>query len=201
MARLKLTCDGRSWLFAASLVLGLGLMGGFGRILEKCARMSIETLDHFALNGDAHAAQYSLIAQSLLNVALEDLDKREMRERMMRTENSSLLFGLVPANAAASGVASPQGLSTSSTVTSLTDVVPAGVSHDRPFHALNSVPATSSPRMLGDMDSAYLGLSESLLHTPEGGFWSGGFDEDAGSALNLFPLLDTGGGIDLAHYL
>ncbi|KAJ3496663.1 hypothetical protein NLG97_g2491 [Lecanicillium saksenae] len=84
-----------SWLFAASLVLGVGLLGGFGRILEKYTRMSIQTLDHFAQT-DGHAAQYSLIAQSLLTTALEDLERRELQERMRRTESSSQLFGLMP---------------------------------------------------------------------------------------------------------
>lgn len=182
-------------------------MGGFGRILERYSRMSIQALDHFAMAGDGHAAQYSLVAQSLLKVALEELDKREMRERLARSENSSLLFGLVPP---AAGDATPvpqqqqyqqyQQQNMQTTTLPMDASIAAAAGPDRPFHSLNTVPATSSPRMLGEMDSAYLGLSESLLHTPEGGFWNGGFDGDAGSALNLFPLMDAGGGIDLAHY-
>lgn len=194
-------------------MLGVGLMGGFGRILERYSRMSIQALDHFARAGDGHAAQYSLVAQSLLKVALEELEKREMRERLARSENSSLLFGLVPH---AAGDAVPvqvqqqhqqqqqvqyqQQQQQTTTMPMDASLQLATSAQDRPFHSLNTVPATSSPRMLGEMDSAYLGLSESLLHTPEGGFWNGGFDGDAGSALNLFPLMDAGGGIDLAHY-
>ncbi|KJZ75479.1 hypothetical protein HIM_05175 [Hirsutella minnesotensis 3608] len=83
-----------SWLFASSLVLGVGLLGGFGRILEKYSRMSIQCLDHFAKT-DGHAAQYSLIAQSLLATALEHLERQELEERLRRTESSSQLFGLL----------------------------------------------------------------------------------------------------------
>lgn len=85
----------RSWLFASSLVLGLGLLGGFGRIIEKYCRASIAALEYFA-EADAHAVQYSLIAKSLLNTALAYLEKREMQDRLRRTESSSQLFGLIP---------------------------------------------------------------------------------------------------------
>ncbi|EAA30193.2 hypothetical protein GE21DRAFT_10508 [Neurospora crassa] len=84
-----------SWLFASSLVLGLGLLGGFGRIIEKYCRASIAALEYFA-EADAHAVQYSLIAKSLLNTALVYLEKREMQDRLRRTESSSQLFGLIP---------------------------------------------------------------------------------------------------------
>ncbi len=66
----------RSWLFASSLILGLGLLGGFGRIIEKYSRTSITALEYFAKN-DAHAMQYSLIANSMLVTALQYLDKKE----------------------------------------------------------------------------------------------------------------------------
>ncbi|KAH8900952.1 hypothetical protein GQ53DRAFT_604734, partial [Thozetella sp. PMI_491] len=84
-----------SWLFASSLVLGLGLLGGFGRIIEKYCGSSIAALEHFA-QSDAHAMQYSLIAKSLLSTALQYLDKKETQERLRRTESSSQLFGLIP---------------------------------------------------------------------------------------------------------
>ncbi|KAF0642310.1 hypothetical protein FPSE5266_04048 [Fusarium pseudograminearum] len=87
-----------SWLFASSLVLGIGLLGGFGRVLEKYTRMAIHALDHCS-NHDTHAGQYSLIAQSLLATSLEHLEKRELAERQRRTENSSQLFGLIPSDA------------------------------------------------------------------------------------------------------
>jgi hypothetical protein len=55
---------------------------------------------------------------------------------------------------------------------------------------------------LAEIDSSFLGLTESMMHTPDNNYWNGtmGSDGDAGSALNLFPLLEAGGGIDLAHY-
>lgn len=84
-----------SWLFAASLVLGLGLLGGFGRVIEKHCRASIAALDYFA-ESDAHALQYSLIAKSLLATALEYLERRETMERSRRTESSAKIFGLLP---------------------------------------------------------------------------------------------------------
>ncbi|KAI9170763.1 Filamentous growth regulator [Paramyrothecium foliicola] len=204
----------RSWLFASSLVLGVGLLGGFGRILEKYTRMSIQALDHFAKN-DTHATQYSLIAQSLLTTALEYLERRELQERMRRTESSSQLFGLIPHETRAAGTSSParhyrsagmvgsQGASpatTSTTTPRNRDIL------DRSFlqqnHQLGAQGPTSPPR-LGDIDTAFLGLTESLLQTPDANYWNGNFgnDGDMGSALNLFPLLDAGGGIDLAHYL
>lgn len=232
-----------SWLFASSLVLGVGLLGGFGRILEKYTRMSIQALDHFA-QSDGHAAQYSLIAQSLLTTALEDLERRELQERMRRTESSSQLFGLMAhdsrvsmgGSGSDSAANSPRESSrrtgllrtpTARAAAGQTAVLapvradgatPAGnhsaspsmwqTQHNRDRQSerdgRGSVPTTGSPR-IGDMDSAFLGLSESMLHTPDADYWSNSFgvnDSDgvAGSAVNLFPLMDAGGGIDLAHY-
>ncbi|TQV94061.1 Fungal specific transcription factor [Cordyceps javanica] len=261
-----------SWLFAASLVLGVGLLGGFGRILEKYTRMSIQALDHFAQT-DGHATQYSLIAQSLLTTALEDLERRELQERMRRTESSSQLFGLVPHDAhrpssfgaAGSGSGSGSGagtnansprdaggsshrgaaLRTPATTTTTASTMATGrvqvlgatpvpsradggggggstlrsnsAASPMPWQARRNsdrrpdrdghyggVAGVVSPR-IGDIDSAFLGLSESMLHTPDADYWSNSFgvsegDGGAGSAVNLFPLLDAGGGIDLAHY-
>lgn len=228
-----------SWLFAASLVLGVGLLGGFGRILEKYARMSIQTLDHFART-DGHAAQYSLIAQSLLTTALEDLERRELQERTRRTESSSQLFGLVPhddarvsmggnaGGAGGSGSNSPReavghraaALRTAPAATTTTTTgrgapapssTPAsnraeGGALRRSLAAASPVPwqarrdgaAAPSPR-IGDIDSAFLGLSESM-YTPDADYWSNSFGVSEDDAVNLFPLLDAGGGIDLAHY-
>ncbi|PSR92284.1 hypothetical protein BD289DRAFT_184313 [Coniella lustricola] len=90
-----------SWLFAGSLVLGAGLLGNFGRVLEKYARMALTALDHFA-RIDTHAAQYAMISRSLLSTALGYLEKREVQERLQRTESSAQLFGLLPNGPAAS---------------------------------------------------------------------------------------------------
>ncbi|KAI1460042.1 hypothetical protein F4805DRAFT_13384 [Annulohypoxylon moriforme] len=187
--------DGRmplivSWLFASSLVLGVGLLGGFGRILEKYARMSIAALEYFAKN-DAHAAQYALIGKSLLSSALEHLQNKDVNERLRIAESSSQLFGLipkehlsrdhVPTTAAGPTIASepqdaivPQNSSAHESLTS-------------PFH---------------DIDPILLSLGCSL--DSNSGAFSNKDQQDQSDqvfgALNLFPLLDGNGHIDLAHY-
>lgn len=162
-------------------------MGGFGSSLERYTRISIQMLDYFALKGDRHAAQYSLIAQSLLTTALEDLERRESREQMLRSQSSRLLFGLMPSTPkAAATVNTPQTAAAAANI----PIEPFSVN-------------TASPGLLGDMDSAYFGLSGPQMHTPDMAFWTSEFAGegiDAGSTLNLFPLQETGGGIDLAHY-
>lgn len=177
----------RTWLFASSLVIGVGLLGRFGRILERYMRLSIRTLEEFAQT-DRHAKQYSLIAQSLMTTALEFLEQKELQERQRRTESSSQLFGLVT-ESPSSRVASPRVRdvmavsSASAPVTTTSTPTPT-----------TAVPTSRDPE---GMDSAFLGLTD-MLSTPGDGWWST-FD-DGGSA-NLFPLLEMGGGIDLAHYL
>ncbi|EMT72492.1 Activator of stress proteins 1 [Fusarium odoratissimum] len=183
-----------SWLFASSLVLGVGLLGGFGRVLEKYTRMAIHALDHCSKH-DTHAGQYSLIAQSLLTTALEYLEKRELAERQRRTENSSQLFGLIPSDT----------MDSSPTFTGQSMTTPSSrgrESLDRTFLQHNGLQHVGSP-LFGDLDSAFLGLSESMMQTPDPSYWGGpmGNEADSGSALNLFALLDAGGGIDLTHHL
>ncbi|KAF5025366.1 hypothetical protein F66182_2531 [Fusarium sp. NRRL 66182] len=189
-----------SWLFASSLVLGIGLLGGFGRVLEKHTRMAIHALDHCS-KYDTHAGQYSLIAQSLLASALEYLEKRELAERQRRTENSSQLFGLIPSDAGIDS--SPAfGREASHPGTSPAPNNRGRESLDRSFLQHNGLQNVGSP-LFGDLDSAFLGLSESMVQTPDPSYWGGtlGADGDSGSALNLFALLDAGGGIDLTHHL
>ncbi|TWU76282.1 hypothetical protein ED733_005371 [Metarhizium rileyi] len=192
-----------SWLFASGLVLGVGLLGGFGRILEKYCRMSIQALDHFAKT-DGHAAQYSLIAQSLLMTALEHLERQELEERLRRTENSSQLFGLMPPEPPTTPGDSTAGRdATQYTNTSAESAFSRarGFLDRTSFSQHQESQGVPSPR-LAEIDSAFLGLTESLMQTPDNNFWNGyiGNDGDTGSALNLFPLLEAGGGIDLAHY-
>ncbi|KAM6516615.1 hypothetical protein FALCPG4_014796 [Fusarium falciforme] len=190
-----------SWLFASSLVLGIGLLGGFGRILEKYTRMSIHALDHCSKH-DTHARQYSLIAQSLLTAALEYLEKRELAERQRRTENSSQLFGLIPSEAGTDSTSPAVTGDPSHPVASPASNSRPRDSLDRSFLQHNGLQGVGSPPF-GDLDSAFLGLSESMLQTPDPSYWGGptGMEGDSGSALNLFALLDAGGGIDLTHHL
>ncbi|PHH66227.1 hypothetical protein CDD81_7820 [Ophiocordyceps australis] len=100
-----------SWLFAASLVLGLGLLADFGRRLEHHTRAAIRALNHLSATDGDDAAQYSLIAQSLLAAAQAHIEAREAEERRRRTESSSQLFGMLPAPPPA---ATPARLSPSS---------------------------------------------------------------------------------------
>ncbi|KAJ6442517.1 fungal specific transcription factor [Purpureocillium lavendulum] len=232
-----------SWLFASSLVLGVGLLGGFGRILEKHGRAAIAALDHLA-KADGHAVQYSLVAQSLLETAREYLERREAQERLRRTENSSQLFGLMPSSSGAapspgarsspgalagrspSAVASPGlGLSGGAIrgVREAHDPRLAGASFLHHQGGLSAgVGGVGTPRMAtalggegvahgnGHEDTAgssFFGLTaESLMQTPDGNYWNEatfgpGGEAEGASALNLFPLMEAGGGIDLAHYL
>jgi hypothetical protein len=160
-------------------------------------------MDHFAQN-DAHARQYSLIAQSLLTTALEHLERQDLQDRMRRTENSSHLFGLVAPDARSPLNKSPAPLrdinlharTPDTTTTSSRAIL------DRTLLQQQGLSSGPSPRV-GEMDSMFLGLSDPMLHTPDTTYWDGivGNDDDPNSALNLFPLLETGGGIDLAHWL
>ncbi|KAK1829317.1 fungal-specific transcription factor [Podospora conica] len=138
--------------------------------------------------------QYSLVAKSLLATALEYLEKREIRERIKRTENSSQIFGLVPRTAQDEATFSPQHHFDSPTlVTGAGGVAKsdtAGLGHtDR-----------RSTHFSFDFDANFPGLPDFLPASPElGGSFGLDFDP-ALSSLNLFPLLETDGHIDLANY-
>ena len=189
----------------------MGLLGGFGRILEKYTHMSIQALDHFA-KSDTHATQYSLIAQSLLTTALEHLERRELQERLRRTETSSQLFGLIPPQDDSSLRRPSRNDYDASSPAAAPAPSPAATSLSRRRRGSSSflhdgaVPATGFPRM-GDISSSFFGLADdSLLAGQDGNFWAAtAYQNDGGdaasAALNLFPLLEAGGGIDLAHYL
>lgn len=185
-----------SWLFAASLVVGVGLLGDFGRILEKDVRMSIAALEHFAKH-DAHAQQYSLIIKSLHISATEYLERKERYERLQISESSSQLFGLTPRQ--------PRELS--NTI--------RRPSQDNNFHSPaphhNTVASSEgadtvrdlSSTFFEDLDPSIFPFMHSSSHTPELPVANGmGQNQDqVFGALNLFPLLEEGGHIDLAHYM
>ncbi|KAI1380048.1 hypothetical protein F4677DRAFT_442235 [Hypoxylon crocopeplum] len=190
--------DGRmplivSWLFASTLVLGVGLLGGFGRILEKYAHMSIAALDYFA-KSDTHAMQYSLIGKSLLSSALQYLQKRDIDERIRITESSSQLFGLMPGER----IPREDLVATDTDGARTLAVDPQGTNEPQNslIHELLASP-------FHDIDPALLSLGCSLDPTP--GTFPGRDQQDQADqvfgALNLFPLLDGNGHIDLAHYL
>ncbi|KAK1976843.1 fungal-specific transcription factor domain-containing protein [Colletotrichum cereale] len=184
-----------SWLFASSLILGIGLLGSFGRILEKYTRNSIMVLEHFA-KSDAHASQYSLIAKSLLKAALEYLEKKELQERIQRTETSSQLFGLVPHdNTEADQGAHP---TTNDHVTPTSTDRTSSVKSNGLFSGFLGLGSPS----FADFDPSFVGLSASLSRTPDMSVLDGRNDVDhTFSDLNLFQLLDGDGHIDLGPYI
>ncbi|KAI1077431.1 hypothetical protein F5B20DRAFT_260179 [Whalleya microplaca] len=182
-----------SWLFVSSLVLGVGLLGGFGRILEKYMRMSIDSLGHFAEN-DMNAAEYSLIARSLMASTLQYLQKRDTDERLRITESSSQLFGLIPHELPRREVSAP-------------------VESAEQEHGTLNFQETSTDQSLlshGVAGSPFSGIDPALL-----ALGSLGSTPDVSSpdrrqqdqidnvfgALNMFPLLDENGHIDLGHSL
>ncbi|KAI0602676.1 hypothetical protein F4775DRAFT_600677 [Biscogniauxia sp. FL1348] len=210
-----------SWLFAASLVVGVGLLGGFGRrVLEKHARMSVAALDHFAAAarlGDAHAMQYALLARALLSTALDYLDRQETRERRRTTEASSLLFGLVPPPPPSPPPAEQQHAYTGSCDSNHDhddDDGPfprplvtsdggggGGVSHETtPAHQW-----AAASGLLGDIDPGIFSLGSSIISPASASAFP--FEnqhnqtDQVFGALNLFPLLEGNGHVDLAHYL
>ncbi|KAK1570054.1 fungal-specific transcription factor domain-containing protein [Colletotrichum navitas] len=184
-----------SWLFASSLILGVGLLGSFGRILEKYTRNSIMVLEHFA-KSDAHASQYSLIAKSLLNAALDYLEKKELQERTQRTESSSQLFGLVPRdNTEANGGAHP---TTNDYVTPTSAGRTLNAKSNDLFSGFLGLDSSS----FADLGASFVGLSASLPQTPDLSALAGRNDVDHSfSDLNLFQLLDGDGHIDLGPYI
>ena len=162
--------------------------------------MSIRALDHFAQT-DAHARQYSLIGQTLLTTAVEYLERQEIEDRTKRAESSSQLFGLnlgIPREMAnrrqqSRSVQRPRA----TPVGEETDIREARPQDRLAYHDQHG------QQGLADVDSTFLGLTESALHTPDANFWfTLPVDEgDVGANLNLFPLLGAGSEIDLANYL
>lgn len=156
--------------------------------------------------------QYSLIAKSLLATAVEHLDKKEAAERLKSTESSAQLFGLLPrsdttTHPGSTGATPPLPQQTRGGLAAATPL-PFETGPGRAARANNWLGlASSSPGSLGfDVDSAFTGLlSDSSLDRMPGfsvtGLSLDSEDPDAAfGTLNLFPLLETEGHIDLAHY-
>jgi hypothetical protein len=176
--------------------------------------LSITALEHFA-NYDGHAMQYSLIAKSLMAVAIEYIEQKELRERLQRTESSSQLFGLVPRG---NRDESDESMSLSDGARSMRrsvtreGIISKSLRREDSTRGPNGsfrnqlLPSNiGSPLIRGDLEATILGLAESQTQTPADlPFLNGGFENECDQnfgALNLFPLLETGGHIDLAHYL
>jgi hypothetical protein len=84
----------RSWLFTATLVLVVGVLGDSGLTLVNSCKDAMICLDFFG-EVDPHARQYSQISQSLLKITNAHAKRREFRLRQKRKEASSELFGLL----------------------------------------------------------------------------------------------------------
>ncbi|KAI4622189.1 hypothetical protein J4E83_004929 [Alternaria metachromatica] len=84
-----------SWLFTATLVLAVGILGDAGLMLVDSCKDAITCMDYFG-QVDPHARQYSQVAQSLLKITTAHAKKRELHLRRKRKQASSELFGLLP---------------------------------------------------------------------------------------------------------
>lgn len=183
-------------------MLGVGLLGGFGRIIEKYCRASIAALEYFSQT-DAHAVQYSLIAKSLLSTAMEYLEKREMQERLQRTESSSQLFGLIPRTLRETSGTIRDGKPSRSYQDAASSRASPSKGIGRPDKARFAHADGPAPRFGFDLESTFLGLTEGFPRTPDFSLMGESPDADAEQtfgALNLFPLLETDGHIDLGNY-
>ncbi|KAF4551211.1 Fungal specific transcription factor domain-containing protein 51 [Elsinoe fawcettii] len=81
------------WLFTASLVLGLGILGRYGHALTKQAQTAVQCLEYFG-TADPHARQYASIVQVLVETSDEWIRRREPHFRDKLKQASSELFGL-----------------------------------------------------------------------------------------------------------
>lgn len=149
-------------------------------------------LEYFA-KSDAHAAQYSVLAESLLTTAVSYLEKREMQERLQRTASSSQLFGLVPRVSQAHAEIPPARQRTSFGANDRDRDLsgrPDGL-----HQAFRNGASTGF-----EMDAATFDQQSSWAQTPDLSCFDGLLDaQDNWSTFNLFPF-EEGGNIDLAHY-
>ncbi|RYP02462.1 hypothetical protein DL764_005789 [Monosporascus ibericus] len=184
-----------SWLFASALVTGVGLLGGFGRVLEKYARMAISALEFFAKE-DTHATQYSIIAKSLLTSALKYLETKETKERIRIAESSSQLFGLIPKEDTVPQISVPVGTTR--------DLRPSTTRPGEVRNACISPASRAADSMFGEIDTSIFSLNDPLAPPSEFSHLARNPQDQVDQvfgALNLFPLLNGNGHIDLAHYL
>ncbi|KAI8952152.1 hypothetical protein F4801DRAFT_242360 [Xylaria longipes] len=211
-----------SWLFASSLVVGVGLLGGFGRSLEKSARLSEAALEHFAQH-DAHAAQYARIAASLRVCAVSYLERRDADERSRIAEDSTQLFGLLPRQQQQQQQPHSHSHSHEDEARGGADSGTAG-DHRPPSSSFEQTrrqaeSGGSGPWQgvdqagpFGDFDPAIFSFGCETTTPQEFRPLLGDDDDDRShdsssaadqvfGAMNLFPLLDGNGHIDLAHLL
>ncbi|KAI0099853.1 fungal-specific transcription factor domain-containing protein [Nemania sp. FL0031] len=198
-----------SWLFASSLVVGVGLLGDFSRSLEKALGTSISSLEFFAQH-DAHAAQYARIATSLRTCAKTHLEQRDVAERQRVAADSTQLFGLLP-SAHPSSNSCPAGGDTicSESGNSGGCRQVEARAHGDPGPGPEELAqqwAEAGP--FGDFDPAIFSFdmpppTTTFRGPPQGDvhvYVHDGQDQVFG-AINMFPLFDGNSHIDLAHLL
>ena len=182
----------RSWLFNASLILGLAVLGQFGRTFDSCAESSIRSLEHFA-KGDSHALHYSSIARSLLTTSTLYVEKKHRQERRRRIESSSQLFGFLPRESQLSAP-SLQG-SPSTNVTSIQSKDSSNeLDHSRPVNV-----DWPSPNVAG-LDADFLAdWGDNNVQFPGVTFQSGDATEDVFGATNLFSIFGDNESFDFPN--
>ncbi|KAL6710497.1 hypothetical protein ACN47E_008545 [Coniothyrium glycines] len=123
-----------SWLFTATLVLTVGILGDAGLSLYETCQLSIRLLNYFG-EIDPHARQYSVIVTSLLQITTKHVEERELRLRLQRKQASSKLFGLTSSELPNRGVLDPpsahqQGSGTNGPQTTVPDLPASSASFD-----------------------------------------------------------------------
>ncbi|KAI0509640.1 fungal-specific transcription factor domain-containing protein [Xylaria bambusicola] len=184
-----------SWLFVSSLVVSVGHLSNFGRALGKPAEESIRALEYFA-SQDAHASQYARIAQSLHRCAQSYLARQDAEDRRRIAESSTQLFGLMPKDHETNNQNNGRPNTSGTRYPEVRVSDPTGLE-----------PWSSGP--FDDFDPAIFSFGESHtpladIRVPQGqghGYVHEGSADQVFGAMNLFPLLDGNGHIDLAHLL
>ncbi|KAF2771096.1 hypothetical protein EJ03DRAFT_359405 [Teratosphaeria nubilosa] len=187
-----------SWLFASSLALGLGLLCGFGRILERYGRTCVTALDYFAKT-DSLAVHYSLIGRSLVDLAVEYLEQQEVRERRMRTESSSQLFGLIQSCAQNDQDEATRAIQTPAHTSSYT----SGPRSSQPQNAIHQQDDIGAAHL--DARNHVQDIDGGLEHPPlDLSLFDGLFDDMSPtdwSGINLFPVLENAPQVDFSQFL
>jgi hypothetical protein len=157
--------------------------------------MSITALEYFAQE-DTHAMQYSLISKSLLSSTLNYLESKETQERLQIKESSSQLFGLTLREEPSQEPSEPDNT---------TDVL--GQSEQRHSSVGGYTENTFSPTNespFGDIDPSIFSMGDLLTSSSDYlnvNTSPHGQTDQVFGALNLFPLFDGNGHIDLGNYL
>ncbi|KAI1123593.1 fungal-specific transcription factor domain-containing protein [Nemania abortiva] len=197
-----------SWLFTSSLVVGVGLIGDFSRSLDKALSTSISSLEYLAQH-DTHAAQYARIATSLRACATTHLEQRDAAERRRVAEDSTQLFGLLPSTQTQSDSHPTEGDTTAGGSCNGGGCKQAETrAHDGPDPGPEEpIQQWTGAGPFEDFDPAIFSFDTTptmAFRPPLQGdvhvYVHDGADQVFG-AINMFPLPDGNGHIDLAHLM